>query len=94
MDNQDTPNFDLGIQRFASTTEEEQNKIMEGRNCKNTARATKSNLKILMDYLFEKNMPKFEDITDDELPGILKSFHSNLRTINGDVYTLQSLKCI
>ena len=46
-----------------------------------------------MDYLAEKNMPKFEDIPDDDLSNILKEFHSNLRTINGEVYALQSLKC-
>ena len=67
---------------------------MEGQNCKNMARAMKSNPKILMDYLAEKKMPKLEDKSDDELPGILKTFYSNLRTINGEVYTLQSLKCI
>ena len=52
MDNkQDILNFNLGIARFASVTDEEQLEIMEDRLALNTIRVTKSNMKILTQYL-------------------------------------------
>ena len=51
-------------------------------------------MKILTQYLVEKGMPTLENISDDDLPGILKTFYTELRIINGEHYALQSLKCI
>ena len=79
---------------FACTTEEEENKIMQERNSINAVRATESTLRILTQYLNEKQLPELEEISDDELPNILKSFYTNLRTMNSELYALQSLKCI
>ena len=40
MNNNDTPNFNLTLPRFASSTEEEEQDILDGCNCQNTAQAS------------------------------------------------------
>ena len=80
--------------RFYSKSEEQIVQILDGRNSRNTKRATKSNLKTFHDYLEEKMMPKLEDINIDELPAILENFYPNLRRVDGEDYKLQSIKCI
>ena len=52
--------------------------ILEGRNAKNTKRATKSNIKIFHDYLMEKKLPKLDELDIIELPSILEKFYPNL----------------
>ena len=39
-------------------------------------------------------MPPLENISDDELPPILKTFYTEQRTMSGELYAIQSLKCI
>ena len=90
----DTPNFNLELERFGNTTDSEKHEILEGRNAKNTNRATKSCITILRDYLSEKQLPAVELLDIDELPDILMDFYTNLRKVDGENYKLQSLKCI
>ena len=80
--------------RFASKSEAEIALILDGRNAKNTQRATKSNIKTFHDYLAEKSYPELHEINMEELPEILENFYPNLRRIDGEQYKLQSIKCI
>lgn len=104
----DEVNFDLGFNfdedneesihsetdRFVSTSKGEQHKIMDDRHRDNTKRATKNSVKILKDYLCEKNFKTLEELTNDELPDIFFEFCCNLRKAKGSSYKLQTLKCI
>ena len=47
-ENDITPNFWLGLSRFATTFEKDQNILMEERKSLNTTRATKSDMRILI----------------------------------------------
>ena len=67
---------------------------MENRNAANTNKATKSSLKVLTDYLEEKELPILPKILDADLPKLLQDFCLDLRKIDGELYKLQSLKCI
>ena len=80
--------------RFASTSDQEKTKLLDDRNAKNTRRATKNNIKVLTDYLTEKQLPSLDQLTDDDLPEVLFNFYSNLRKVYGELYKLQLLKCI
>ena len=88
------PNFDLNLPRFDSKSEIDLKVILDERNAKNTKRATKNNMKIFYDYLEGKNYKPLLDLADEELPDILFKFYGDLRRMNGEVYKLQSLKCI
>ena len=85
---------DGNINRFSSKSEQEKSDILEGRNAKNTKRATKSNLKTFLDFLIEKSLPKLEDMDVDTLARVLEDFYVNLKRIDGEDYKLQSIKCI
>lgn len=80
--------------RFGNTNEEEQEQLMDERVKKNTQRATKNAMKTLSDYLLEKNLKTFDELTNDELPQILLKFYSDLRKVDGGEYKLQTLKCL
>ena len=82
------------LPQFYSKSDTEINDILEGRNAKNTKRATKSNIKTFTDYIDEKGLGKLEDLNMNELPEILQTFYPNLRRVDGEDYKLQSLKCI
>lgn len=79
---------------FASSNDEEKEKIMEDRNKKNTQRATKNVIKTINDYLTEKEKKAFDELSDDELPAILLDFYTDLRKVDGGMYKLQTLKCL
>ncbi len=51
-------------------------------------------MKILKEYLKEMNRPNVDDIGDTELPEILLTFYTNVHHEDGDLYKLQTLKCI
>ena len=80
--------------RFGSKTDEQKIEILDGRNAKNTKRATKSNIKTFLEYLQEKGLPNLEDLDVNQLPNILEDFYPNLRRVDGEEYKLQSIKCI
>ena len=67
--------------RFASTSDQKKTKLLDDRNAKNTRRATKNNIKVLTDYLTEKQLPSLDQLTDDDLPEVLFNFYSNLRKV-------------
>ncbi len=66
---------------------------MDNRQAKKTRDATKSHLKLLDEYLMDKNMKKLE-ISDDKLPKVLFSFYTNICKEGGVIYKLASIKCI
>lgn len=80
--------------RFESTSKEEQEHLFDERVKKNTQRATKNAMKTLSDYLLEKKLKSFEELTNTELPDILLNFYTDLRKVKGGEYKLQTLKCI
>ena len=86
--------FKPNLGRFAATSEEERNKILSDRHRKNTDRATKSNMKILSEYLLEKGYPPLLEICDEALPDLFEKFYTDLRKMDGDIYKITSLKCI
>ena len=88
------PNFDLKVKRFVTTSEEDKQKLLDGRLKTNTKLATKSNLKALTDYLLEKDLKTFDQFTTNELPDLLENFYSDYRKNDGDIYKIQSLKCM
>ena len=90
----ETPNFNLKFAHSGATIPEEKQELLEARNKKNTNHATKSNLKVQADCLGEKQLKTFEEFHDDELPDMLDTFYSDLRRKDGELYKLQSLKCI
>ena len=59
------------IPRFYSKTNDEIQSILEGRNAKNTNRATKSIMRTFHDYLHEKGHPIIDELDMSELPAIL-----------------------
>ncbi len=90
----DEISFDLQYERFKTTSEAERRKILEERNNEKTNQTTKNMVKILQEYLMVKNLSELDEITDADLPQILKTFYTELRQKDGSVYKLASLKCI
>ena len=88
------PDFDLGYNRFRTTSEHDKQKILDDRNSSSTNKATKGILKILTDYISEKDLPNLELTPDAELPHLLETFYADLSTQDGKLYKLASLKCI
>ena len=88
------PNFDLGFSHFQSNSEAQLHYILEQRNCESTNRATKHMKAILDQYILEKDLPTIENTPDAELPRLLECFYTDLCTKTGEMYKLQSLKCI
>ncbi len=80
--------FDLGFSRFKTTSDAEKQKILEGRNCSSTNRATKSMIKIINEYIDEKCLKNLDETTNDELPELLENFYSDLTKQNGERYKL------
>ncbi len=90
----DNASFDLQYSCFKSTSEAERQKILEDRNSSSTNKATKHMLRILEEYIIEREVPKLEDTTDDQLPHLLECFYTELRQQDGSMYKLAILKCI
>ena len=63
-------NIEMAVKknRFASTSEEQQKKILSERLAKSTQKSTESKLRLFQSYLTEKSLPKEEEIPDEDLP--------------------------
>ncbi len=84
-------------QRFALLTDEEIEQKREDSKNQNTVVATKKSVRILMDYLTEKNLLQGKallDFTETELDDVLRKFYFELRQKNGEHYCNSSLKGI
>lgn len=80
--------------RFGSSTSKDKEEIMDDRHKENPQQATKNCVKILTDYLQEKQLKPLNELENKELPDILLDFYCNLRKAKGGNYKLQTLKCI
>ena len=87
-------NFKINSAQFGSTTYEEMNSLLQGRNVANTNKATRSALKSLNDYIDAKGLPKLKDTPNIDLPSLLEKFYADARTKSNEVYHTQSLKNI
>ena len=75
--------------RFASISEEELKVLIENKDFKNTKRTTKTSVKILNDYLREKNLEKPQDKTT--LVNVPTKFYASARKSDGSLYSKTSM---
>ena len=86
---------DENASRFAESSEEDIQRLLEEKNSENTKRATKTAVKILRDYMAEKGYnPRFEDLDKRALNNVLRKFYVEARKKNGDLYKKSALSCI
>lgn len=76
-------------ERFASVSEEKLKFLIENKDSKNTKRTTKTSVKILDDYLREKNLEEPQDKTP--LACVLKKLYAEARKIDGSSYSKRSM---
>ncbi len=71
-------------ERFASVSEEQLKVLIENKDSKNTRRTTKTNVKILNDYLREKNLEEPQNET--ALANVLQTkFYAGARKSDGSL---------
>ena len=78
--------------RFANTSNEEKQKLLDERGSKNTNKAVKCAVGCLEAYLSEKSMGTIADIDLDKWPEVLENFYTNACTKKGERYHVQTLK--
>ena len=64
---------------FKDISKQERYNILEQKDPINTKKSTKLWMNCFEEYLQAKQLPKAADITDDQLPDILKSFYSEVQ---------------
>ena len=78
--------------RFASSTQQEIEKLLEDKDSENTKRSTKVAKELFYEYLKEKNIQEPHD--KKELAQVLKSFYVEARKKDGSFYSMGSLKTL
>ena len=78
--------------RFASSTQQEIQKLLEDKDSENTKRSTKAVKELFYEYLKEKNIQEPHD--KKELAKVLKSFYVEARKKDGSFYSMASLKTL
>ena len=86
--------FKVKTARFGTSTHQEISEILEGRNAKNTNKATKNSVSALKEYITEKQLPILEETLDCDLPDLLQQFYVDARKKNSDLYHTQTMKNI
>ncbi len=86
--------FEVKLPHFANVSEEKAKELLSNRQSSNTRYQTKCHMKILSEYLKETHRPNIEKITDADVPEMLLSFYTNVQREDGELYKLQTLKCI
>ena len=86
--------FKVKTARFGTSTHQEISEILEGRNAKNTNKATKNSVSALKEYITEKQLPILEETLDCNLPDLLQQFYVDARKKNSDLYHTQTMKNI
>ena len=66
-------------ERFASVSEDELCRLIEGKDSKNTKRATKASVKVFNEYLQEKNLDEPHHDDKGTLANVLKRFYAEAR---------------
>ena len=64
---------------FKTLTDEERDEIKNKSKVENTNKATKLWVNNFTNYLNEKEMPKMEDISKEDLPSVLERYYSELK---------------
>ena len=80
--------------QFIDKSEDEIKQLLEGKDKKNTQKATKSALKQFREYLALKKLPDVDAISAIDLPEILFHFYALVKPQKSEKYATQSLKCI
>ena len=77
MAEKDVPNFNLNFGRFKTVIDNDKEYIQSKQKAKNTNDATRLWMNCFGDYLIEKGLPSVENISNEQLPGILENFTAN-----------------
>ena len=87
---------DLNVTKrdFKRRSDENLQELLEGKDKKNTQKATQGALAQFSQYLRSKGHPKIEDLTIECLPEILYSFYPAVKPLKSDIYSVQTLKCL
>ena len=78
--------------RFASTSNEQKEVLMEKKNAKDTNRATKASLTALNEYIIEKQLASLDDMKDEDIPTLLENFYCDAHTKSNECYGTGSFK--
>ena len=79
-------------ERFASVSEDELCRLIEGKDSKNTKRATKASVKVFNEYLQEKNLDEPYHDNKVTLANVLKRFYAKARKkSDGSPYSKSSM---
>ena len=94
----DQPTFEVKFSHFKSLSTEEKEDLKKKCKSESTNKTTKTWDNCLENYLFEKALPKNDDIDPNDLSEILDGFYAEVnkkKEIEGsDEYKNSTLKCI
>ena len=79
---------------FEDTSDDLKHQLLSERKSVNTNKATETYVTALCEYLAFKNMDPLDIVTDENLPQVLADFYSEVCTPKGEIYCVQSYKCI
>ena len=74
----DQPTFEVKFCHFKSLSTEEKEDLKKKSKSESTNKATKTWVNCLEDNLYEKALPKIDDIDTDDLPKILYGFYAEV----------------
>lgn len=78
--------------RFAKSSEDEIQKLLQGKSSANTLKATKTAVKVFRDYLSEKGLDiNFERHDKAQINAVLRKFYVEARKKDGDFYKKSAL---
>ena len=80
--------------QFVETNDEEIELLLKESKIKNTQRSTQAALKKFQSYLDLRKMAKEKEIADEQLPGILTKFYTEMRSSTTSKFKTGSLKVI
>ena len=90
----DKTKFKFHAGRFGVSSKEEQDLLLQERGAKNTAKSIKSAIKIVNDYIQEKQLTPLDLMSDNELPEFFCNFYPDMRTKDNEIYGTGSMKSI
>ena len=79
---------------FKDRSNENLQKLLEGKDKVSTQKATEGAMSQFQQYLHRKQLPKYGDLDLTNLPEILYNFYPAAKPIKGEHYSVQSLKCL
>ena len=79
---------------FKDRSDQNLQELLEGKDKRNTQKATQGALSQFSQYLAAKKLPKLQDLTVDNLPEILYNFYPSVKPLKSNNYSVQTLKCL